>query len=114
MVVELDKQRRNMHAALEAVEDAFDTVFVAIAQDGIAQRKPLWRRIRDEGFPAKALREGSDGAFLAGDAGEVIADVLRYPLLTRCRASSPPDVVGVSLDLLLPFYLEAIPLPAVP
>ena len=52
------------------------------------------------------MREGSDGAFLAGDAGEVIADCLRDPLLTRCRASSPPDVVGVPLDLLLPFDLK--------
>jgi hypothetical protein len=81
VVVELDKQRRNMPAALEAVEEAFDTVFMAIAHDGIAQRKPLWRRMRDEGFPAKALREGADRAFLAG---EVRADVLRDPLLTRC------------------------------
>src|SRR5438876_1290799 len=95
-----------MHAALEAVEEAFDPVFVAIAHDGIAQRQPLWRRMRDEGFPATAVREGADGAFLAGDAGEVRAAVLRDPLLTRCRASSPTDVMGMPLDLLLPCDLK--------
>ena len=35
VLVELDKQRRNMHAALEAVEDMFDAVLVAIAHDRI-------------------------------------------------------------------------------
>ena len=43
LLVELDKQRGDMHAALEAVEDAFNAVFVAIAQHRLLQRQPLWR-----------------------------------------------------------------------
>jgi hypothetical protein len=31
LVVEPDKQRRDMYAALETVKEAFNTVFVAIA-----------------------------------------------------------------------------------
>src|SRR5438128_9348297 len=61
LVVELDKQRRDMHAALEAVKDAFNTVFVAIAQHRLLQRQPLWRRIGDKGLPAKTLTERGDG-----------------------------------------------------
>src|SRR5215471_16487337 len=41
LLVELDKQWRDMDAALEAVEDAFDPVFMAVAQDRILQRQSL-------------------------------------------------------------------------
>src|SRR5207253_648680 len=89
LVVELDKQRRDMHAALEAVEEAFDTVFVAIAQHRLLQRQPLWRRIGDKGLPAKTLTESGNGICLASDVGHVGAGFLDHPLLAVHRAASP-------------------------
>jgi hypothetical protein len=38
LLVEFDKQRRDMHAALEAVKDAFNALFIPIAQHRIVQR----------------------------------------------------------------------------
>src|SRR5262249_23873967 len=70
LVVDLDKQRRDMDAALAAVEDAFDTVCVAVAQDRLLQRQPLLHRVGDKGLPAEPLDEIGDGVALAGDVGD--------------------------------------------
>src|SRR6266849_9480787 len=91
-----------MHAALEAVENAFDPVFVTIAQDRIGQRQPLLCRVGDKGLPAEPCGEGGNGVFLAGNAGDVVADVLTYLPSTLRRASAPADVVGLLLDLPFP------------
>src|SRR5438128_12436339 len=69
LLVEFDKQRCNMDPALEAVEDAFNAVFVAIAQHYILQRQPRVPRIGDKGFPAKTLAKVGDAVFLASDLG---------------------------------------------
>src|SRR5207253_6993044 len=82
-----------MHAALEAVENVFDPVFVPIAQDRLGQRQPLWCRVGDKGLPAEPCGEGDDGVFLAGNAGDVVADVLTHLLHTLRRAAAPTDVV---------------------
>ena len=52
------------------------------------------------------MGEVGDRAFLADDAGDVIAAVLRDPLLTRGRAAAPTNVVGVPLNLLFPCKAE--------
>src|SRR5204863_4115031 len=106
LVVELDKQRRDMHAALEAVEDAFDTVCVAIAQHRLLQRSLLWCRIGDKGLPAKTLPESGDGVFLASDVGNVVAGFLDHPLLAMHRAAPPAYILGALLDLLVPCHTE--------
>ena len=82
MVVPRDKQRRNMHAALEAIENAFDPVFVPIAQDRIGQRQPLLGRVGDKGPPAEPGGAGGDGVFLTSRPGmsiAVIAGTLAFP-----------------------------------
>ena len=106
LIVELDKQRRDMHAALETVEDAFDTVFVAIAQHGIPQRQSRLSRIGDKGFPAESLAELGDVVFLADDVGYVVADAPDYPLLAARRAATPAHVLGFLLNLLFPCHAE--------
>src|SRR2546426_6714620 len=95
-----------MDATLEAVEDPFDAVFIAIAQHRILQRQPLLPRIGDKGLPAEPLAEIGDGVFLAGDAGDVVAGLLDDPLWTARRASTPAHILGVSLHLLLPCNAE--------
>src|SRR6266487_936364 len=64
-LVECNKQWCDMDPALEAVEEAFNAVCVAIAQHRILQRQPFVPRIGDKGFPAKTLTASSDGVFLA-------------------------------------------------
>ena len=81
-------------------------VFVPIAQDRIGQRQPLLGRIGDKGLPAEPCGEGGDGVFLAGDAGDVVADVFTHLLRTLRRASTPADVAGVVLDLPFPGHGE--------
>jgi hypothetical protein len=100
LVVELDKQRRDIDPALEAIENAFNAVFVAIAQHRILQRQPLWPRIGDKGLPAKTLAASGDGVFLASDVGYLVAGFLDHALLAAQRASTPAHVVGGLLDLL--------------
>src|SRR5947209_3766457 len=95
-----------MDPALEALEDAFNTVFVAIAQDRILERQPRVSRIRDKGFPAKTLAAGSDGPFLSHDMGNVVAGFLDHALLAVHRASPPTHVLGGLLDLLFPGHAE--------
>src|SRR5712692_10250621 len=51
LLVEHDKQRFNMDTALEAVKDALNAVFVAIAQHRLLQRQQLLPRIGDKGLP---------------------------------------------------------------
>src|SRR5712691_7583436 len=99
LVVEFDKQWGNMDPALEAVEDAFHTVFVAVAQHRIRQRQPRVPRIGDKGLPAKTLATRSDGVFLTSDVGDVVAGFLDDALLATHRAAPPAHVLGGLLDL---------------
>src|SRR4030095_7690308 len=94
LLVEFDKQRRDMDPALETVEDAFNAVFVAIAQHRILQRQPLLSRIGDKGLPAKTLAKLGNGVFLASDVGDVVAGFLDHPLLAVHSASSSPHGLG--------------------
>ena len=61
LLVALDKQRRDMDAALEAIEEAFDTVLVGVAQHRLLQRQPRVYRVGDKGPPTEPLGEGGDG-----------------------------------------------------
>src|SRR5437764_12766170 len=85
-----------MDPALEAVEDAFNAVFVAVAQHRILQRQPLLPRIGDKGLPAKTLAKIGDGVFLASDVGDVVAGFLDHPLLTVHSASTSTHSAGVT------------------
>src|SRR5919202_5979641 len=95
-----------MDAALEAVKDAFDPVFVAIAQHRLLQRQPLGSRIGDKGLPAKTLPASGDGVGLARDVGNVVAGFLDHALLAVPRAAPPADLWGALLDLLFPRHAE--------
>src|SRR5256712_11894756 len=95
-----------MDATLEAVEDPFDAVFIAIAQHRILQRQPLLPRIGDKGLPAEPLVEIGDVVFSAGDAGDMVAGFLDDPLWTARRTSASAHVLGVPLDLLFPGNAE--------
>src|SRR5215510_8535221 len=95
-----------MDPALEAVEDAFHTIFVTIAQHRIPQRQPLWPRIGDKSFPAKTLAASGDGVCLASDVSDMVAGLLRHALLATQRASPSPHVLGGLLDLLFPGHAE--------
>src|SRR5712692_4378467 len=106
LVVELDTQRRDMDAALEAVEDAFDAVCVARAQHGILQRPPRVHRVGDQGLPAEPPCELGDVLSPAGDVGYGGADGLDHPRLSACRASAPAHGVGCPLHLLFPCNAE--------
>src|SRR3989442_1407911 len=86
--------------ALEAVENPFDAVCVAIAQDRVGQRQPLLRGIGDKRFPTEACFEGGDRAVMTRYRGDLIADLLDHPLVALGRASAPAHVVGVTLRLL--------------
>src|SRR6266436_3221901 len=86
VLVEFNKQWGDMDPALEAVEEAFNAVFVAIAQHDILQRQPRVPRIGDKGFPAKTLAKVGDAVFLASDLGNVVADFLDHALLAVQRA----------------------------
>src|SRR5882762_11715566 len=101
LVVELDKQRRDMDPALETVADPFDAICIAIAQHRLLQRPPLLPRLRDKGLPAEPLTESGNFVFLASDVGEVGAGLLGHPLLAAQRASPPADVWGFLLDLFI-------------
>src|SRR2546422_11173679 len=95
-----------MHTALEAVEYAFDAVFVAIAQHGLLQRQPRLSRIGDKGLPAEPVSELGDCICLAGEAGDVVARVLNHPPATGLRAPGPGPVFGVLPLLLFPRNAE--------
>src|SRR2546428_10504692 len=95
-----------MDPALEALEDAFHTVFVTITQHRILQRQPRWLRIGDKRLPAKTLAACGDGVCLASDLGDMVADVLRDSLLAVLRGASPPHLVSGLLDLLYPDHTE--------
>src|SRR5207244_12743256 len=95
-----------MDTALEAVEDALNAVFVAIAQHRCLQRQPRGPRIGDKGLPAKTCGESSNGVCLARDAGDVVADFLKHTLLAVHRATPPAHVLGGLLDLLFPCQAE--------
>src|ERR687896_1676139 len=95
-----------MDAALEAVEDAFDPVFVAIAQHRRLQRQLLWGRIGNKGLPAKTLTESGDGVCLARDLGDVVAGFLDHPLLAVHSAAPSAYILGGLLDLLCPCHTE--------
>src|SRR2546430_15636896 len=95
-----------MDPALEAMENAFNAVFVAIAQHRILQRQPRWPCIGDKGLPAKALAASGDGGCLASDVGYLVPGFLDRALLAAQRASTPAHVVGGLLDLLFPGHAE--------
>src|SRR6516225_6528878 len=91
-----------MHAALKAVEDAFDLVFVAIAQHRRLQRQLRGCRMGHKGLPAKTLLESSDDVCLARDLGDVVAGLLDHPLLAVHSAAPSAYILGGLLDLLFP------------
>src|SRR5439155_13643423 len=95
-----------MDPALEAVEDAFHAVFVAITQHRLLQRQPLLPRIGDKRLPAETLAMIGNGVLLASDAGDVVAGFLDHPLLAVHSASTSTHVLGGLLDLLFPGYAE--------
>src|ERR1041384_950784 len=95
-----------MDPALEAIEDAFHAVFVAVAQHRRLQRQPLLYCIGDKGLPAKTLATSGDGVCLTRDVGDVVADFLDHALLAAHRASPPAHIVGGLLDLLCPCHAE--------
>src|SRR5262249_60448367 len=95
-----------MHAALEAVEDAFNAVFIPIVQHRILQRQPFWLRIGDKGLPAQTLAKRGDGVCLARDVGYLVADFLDHALLTAARAPPPSHVLSGLLVLLFPSHTE--------
>src|SRR4030095_6103050 len=90
----------------ETVEDAFNAVFVAIAQHRILQRQPLLSRIGDKGLPAKTLAKLGKGVFRASELGDVVAGFLDHRLWAARRASAPAYVLGGLLDLLFPRHAE--------
>src|SRR5262252_10634204 len=106
LLVAFDKQRRDMDPALEAVEDAFHTVCIAIAQHRLLQRQPLLPRLGDKGLPAQTLAKIGNGVFLASDVRDVVARFLDHPLWAARRASAPAYVLGGLLDLLFPGHAE--------
>src|ERR671915_2210572 len=95
-----------MDPALEAVDEAFHTLCVTIAQHRIPQRQPLWPRIGDKSFPAQTLAASGDEVFLASAVRDVVAGVLHHALLAAQRAAPPPHVLGGLLDLLVPGHAE--------
>src|SRR5215470_12438075 len=95
-----------MDPALEAVEDAFHTVFIAIAQHRLLQRQPLLPRIGDKDLPAKTLAKIGNVVFLASDVGDGVARFLDHPRWTARPASAPAYVLGGLLDLLFPGHAE--------
>src|SRR5947208_9392715 len=95
-----------MEATLEAVEDPFNAVFMAIAQHCILQREPFWPGIGDKSLPAAPLAETGDCIVLTGDAGDVVAGLLDDPLWTVRRSSPPAQITGMPLHLLFPGHAE--------
>src|SRR5438128_12654724 len=91
-----------MKATLEAVEDPFHAVFIAIAQHRLLQREPLLPGIGDKSLPAAPLAETGDVVFLTGNVGDVVAGVLDDPLWTARRASTTAQILGMLLHLLFP------------
>src|SRR5467141_409344 len=66
LLVELDKQRRDMDAAFEAIAETFDAVCMAGAPDRLLQRQPCPWRIGHKSLPAAPLGAGGHGLSLAG------------------------------------------------
>src|SRR5437773_12125001 len=95
-----------MDAALEAIEEAFDTVCVAVAQHRLLQRQPRVHRVGDKGLPTEPLGEGGDGVSLASNAGDVGANGLEHPLLTARSAPASAHILGFSFDLFFPCNTE--------
>src|SRR5712691_3138400 len=95
-----------MDPALETVEDAFNTVFVTIAQHRLLQRQPRRHRVGDKGLPAEPLDEGGNVVSLSGNAGDVVADGLDHPLPAARRAAAAAHILGFPLALLFPGYAE--------
>src|SRR4029453_4978731 len=91
-----------MDAAFEAVKNAFNAVFVTIAQHRILQRQPRVSCIGDKRFPTQALAWRSDDVFLTCDLGDVVTGSLDHALLAMHRASPSTHVLGGLLDLLVP------------
>src|SRR5258706_5348806 len=106
VLVALDKQRRDMDAALETIAEAFDTVFVAVTQHRLLQRQPRVHRVGDKGLPTEPLGEGGDGVSLAGNAGDGVAHGLEHPLLTARSAPASAHILGFSFDLFFPCNTE--------
>src|SRR5438046_9662723 len=95
-----------MEAPLEAVEDPFHAVCIAIAQHRILQREPCLPGIGDKSLPAAPLVETGDGVCLTGNVEDVVAGVLDNPLWTARRASTPAQILGMLLHLLFPNHAE--------
>ena len=98
LLVELDKQRCDMDPALEAVEDALNAVFVAIAQHRLLQRQPRGSCIGDKRLPAQPSAQGREAICLTSDLGDVVAGLLNHPFLPVQRPSKvaycpPPRAV---------------------
>src|SRR5204863_114830 len=80
-LLELDEQLLDVDAAFEAIEETFDAVCIAVAQDRLLQRQPRPWRIGHKRLPAEPLGEGGNSLSLAGDVGDVVAGFLHHALL---------------------------------
>ena len=88
-LVEFDTQRRALHAALEAVQEAFHAVGVPRAPHRIVHRQPCAPRLGDHGLPAQTLAESGDDVGLTRDVGDGGAGGLDHALLAAHRAAPP-------------------------
>src|SRR4029450_10833237 len=88
------------------MENTLDALFVAITQAGIRHRESLLCGVGDKRFPTKPLDAIGNGAFAAGDAGNVVADCRCHPLCPRGRASPPANIMRLTLALLCPLKAE--------
>src|SRR5262249_21603294 len=104
--MQLDKQRRDMDPALEAVEEPFGAGFFVGAQHRTLQRKPLWPPNSYKSLPAQTLAEGGNFVFLASDVGDGVARFLDHPLFAAHRAAPPAHVLRFLLHLLFPGHAE--------
>src|SRR2546425_13204969 len=91
-----------MAATLEAVEDPFHAVRMAIAQHRLFSREPCWRGRGDTSLPAAPLVETGDCLVLTGEAGDVGGGLLADPLWTARRASAPARGAGLLPPLPFP------------
>src|SRR2546426_11582606 len=101
LLVELDKQRRDMDAAFEAIEDTFDAVFIAVAQDRLLQRQPRPWRIGHKSLPAEPLGAGGNGLSLAGAVGDAAAGFLYHAFIQMHSTSASAPVLWGLVDLVL-------------
>ena len=102
------------HTALEAVEDALDAVFVAIAQDRLGQRQPLWRGVGDQGLPTKARGQAAMGPSWRVMRVMWSRMVLDHPLLACSRSLGPGRRSGCAARAAVPMQGAADLPPAVP